>query len=826
MIDKLLILLYMAYLFFVPEGIKFGFFSYSKILLIFTLGILIYNLFKKGFKNILCILKDSKNILYPLIFFMCVVAFSNANNLIKGSAFLMTNFYEVLRVILYIGIFIIYSIYYKDYKKYIIKIVLIFVSINCVVGATQFYNFFNINEMYIRFFAPTQYETLVGGYAYPRIVSFTGNPNVYGFILALISVFILNLIMKNKKNITLYILFILVKLNLYMTMSRSSFICMILGELIFIVIYYFRKKQFKNLLKQLLLIIIFEMTFLIITPNNITWRIKSLININNINSWEIRQNRNDNFFNKIIDNGKSKTDILETPGDNNKPKTDILKTPGNNENGSGNLNYSRWFIGYGSDKLNNSKYYDNEWILIFHRYGLFGIVSILCIFIMPLMFYKKFSINKYSLIFALLIISVVYMYPAGLIHSYKIFPILLMIYAYLYTTEPKDNKNILLIATYFPPYGGVGVMRITKFAKYLKQKGWNPIVVTSTIDYCTNYDEGLLKDVDDLKIYRLDFLIKNNNIGKYYYKSLRKNLSSIIEKEDPKCAFITGGPFYPFKIGSVLNNYFLIPYILDFRDPWTMQVRNVNGLKKILIDVRNNINEFFSILYSKAIITVNNTLTDQYTSKYPIFKNKMYVVGNGYDKDDFDKLNSKKFNEYTILYSGKFEVSAGFRDPTAFFKALRKINDSNKTVKFVHIGNIEDRVVDIAKKIRVLQYCDFKGYMSYFDTISYCMGADLLLIISGKEKSEQTGKIYDYIGCDKNILAITDNSNELYKICTDLDNCFVSKPDDVNNIEKCILDSIDNNNMKDNKSRSYLKYDRNYLTDELIEIINQVKERN
>ena len=35
-------------------------------------------------------------------------------------------------------------------------------------------------------------------------------------------------------------------------------------------------------------------------------------------------------------------------------------------------------------------------------------------------------------------------------------------------------KNILMIATYFPPMAGIGTVRITKFVKYLPIYGWNP----------------------------------------------------------------------------------------------------------------------------------------------------------------------------------------------------------------------------------------------------------------------------------------------------------------------------------------------------------------
>ena len=44
--------------------------------------------------------------------------------------------------------------------------------------------------------------------------------------------------------------------------------------------------------------------------------------------------------------------------------------------------------------------------------------------------------------------------------------------------SPADDRRVLMIAAAFPPTGGPGVQRSAKFAKYLPQFGWRPIVWT------------------------------------------------------------------------------------------------------------------------------------------------------------------------------------------------------------------------------------------------------------------------------------------------------------------------------------------------------------
>ena len=55
-------------------------------------------------------------------------------------------------------------------------------------------------------------------------------------------------------------------------------------------------------------------------------------------------------------------------------------------------------------------------------------------------------------------------------------------------------KKVLILAYYWPPSGGSGVQRWLKFAKYLHQYGWQPIVITPKHGTAPYYDNTLLND--------------------------------------------------------------------------------------------------------------------------------------------------------------------------------------------------------------------------------------------------------------------------------------------------------------------------------------------
>ncbi|MBL7970684.1 MAG: glycosyl transferase, partial [Prolixibacteraceae bacterium] len=60
-------------------------------------------------------------------------------------------------------------------------------------------------------------------------------------------------------------------------------------------------------------------------------------------------------------------------------------------------------------------------------------------------------------------------------------------------------KRVLIITYYWPPSGGAGVQRWLKFAKYLPEFGWQPVILTVDPKYASypQRDESLLAEIDD-----------------------------------------------------------------------------------------------------------------------------------------------------------------------------------------------------------------------------------------------------------------------------------------------------------------------------------------
>ena len=56
-------------------------------------------------------------------------------------------------------------------------------------------------------------------------------------------------------------------------------------------------------------------------------------------------------------------------------------------------------------------------------------------------------------------------------------------------------KKVLIITYYWIPSGGAGVQRWVKFAKYLRQYGWEPIIYTPENPEYPSIDHTFEKDI-------------------------------------------------------------------------------------------------------------------------------------------------------------------------------------------------------------------------------------------------------------------------------------------------------------------------------------------
>jgi hypothetical protein len=177
------------------------------------------------------------------------------------------------------------------------------------------------------------------------------------------------------------------------------------------------------------------------------------------------------------------------------------------------------------------------------------------------------------------------------------------------TPDGTPIRRVLVVAYVFPPAGGAGVQRVTKFVKYLPEFGWDCSVLTVANPSVPVFDETLAKEVPESTVVRQartlepGYALKNavsagsdaassakqRGSVKKLIKSMVRAVGNAVLQPDAQilwypgavkeglqllselkhdAIFVTAPPFSSFVTGAALSRRSGLPLIVDYRDEW------------------------------------------------------------------------------------------------------------------------------------------------------------------------------------------------------------------------------------------------------------------
>ena len=360
------------------------------------------------------------------------------------------------------------------------------------------------------------------------------------------------------------------------------------------------------------------------------------------------------------------------------------------------------------------------------------------------------------------------------------------------------RPRVLIITYYWPPSGGSGVQRWLKMAKYLPDFGWEPVIYTPENPELMARDEELLKEispnltvwkrriVEPYSLYKI-FTGKrgsdlkpgfiSDNHGKISKKErfamfVRSNfffpdprcfwrrpsvryLTKRLDKEPVDWIITTGPPQSMHLIGKDLHRKTGIPWLADFRDPWT-GIYYFKHLNMTACTVARHKRAERAVVHQADVVTV---VSPQMKRDFLSLKPKQIeVIPNGYDQDDFRVAPIIFHKKFTICHTGLFTRDA---NPHRLWDALSSMITENEGFKeklhIVLVGHTDGAVKRSIEEAGLLSNTHFIPYVSHLEAIRYQMGANLLLLTLKKEPESTgiiTGKFFEYLAAGKPILGI------------------------------------------------------------------------
>lgn len=423
-------------------------------------------------------------------------------------------------------------------------------------------------------------------------------------------------------------------------------------------------------------------------------------------------------------------------------------------------------------------------------------------------------------------------------------------------------KRVLIIVYYWPPSGGAGVQRWLKFAKYLPQYGWQPVIYTPENPDFSLKDESLLKEIHpDVEVIKRPIWEPYSVYRKLFSKKGKKEVSTGLKEMDglaskmanwirgnlfipdpkvywrkpsvnylknyvskhPVDAIISSGtPHSMHLIGLDLKKELNLPWIADFRDPWTEldMLKEYHILPSVFKKYQKMESEVLS--WSDIALTTSKVWAADLAR---LGAKRSECITNGYDESDFQK----EVIPYKGMILSHFGLLNHLRNPTVLWEALEEILNENEDFASqfkLHLGGTIDSQIltEIAKYKLLNARLTVFNYLSHEEVIEEYLKSSILLLLlfdSNSGRGNIPGKLFEYLAAKKPILAFGPARGDAAEIVEEGQNGLfeIYSTNDNSKIKDWLLMCLKEGYEKNDKSKKYSRFD---LTSKLALLLDQL----
>jgi glycosyltransferase involved in cell wall biosynthesis len=429
------------------------------------------------------------------------------------------------------------------------------------------------------------------------------------------------------------------------------------------------------------------------------------------------------------------------------------------------------------------------------------------------------------------------------------------------------DKNLLIITYYFPPLGGVGVQRVSKFTKYLPGFGWHPMVVAPQPSAFYAADEEMLAEVKHVSLYRVagldSFRMRQKLLGPQRPRidSPLRWIARRFSWPDTQTAYVpaafrlayrlvneahavlvTAPPYSNLLLGRLLKRVANLPLIVDMRDPW---VGNPEHDKPRWKQALNRRTERDILEHVDALIAATRSHTDDLKKRYPSLSSCIRYIPNGFDAADFTPRNTptrtrntptrstptpkstRRRAPFTICYTGILGLETINRG-TTLYKAIRRLRDEDgitpAKLRVEIMGEISAVEAERIRRSGVSTFIKLLGHLPHRKAMQRLQKADLAWLPYHAEYSHLIvpAKVYEYIGSGTPVLAVVNPYHETAELIRETGTGVVVSEGDVDGVTDALRLFLKNRFPYSPRPKVIARFERCYQTGQLAKILNEV----
>ena len=381
------------------------------------------------------------------------------------------------------------------------------------------------------------------------------------------------------------------------------------------------------------------------------------------------------------------------------------------------------------------------------------------------------------------------------------------------------SRRVLFIAYLFPPIANSGTQRPLKFAKYLPQFGWEPLVVTAQRVSEHRQDHSLLEDVPlDMRVVRVPML--NDRIGAVagmlgfgmmksetiaegiswrlrsrwrspdlyalWRPTARRAAMKLYREVGFDAIYATGFPWTSLLTGMDVSKLTGRPLVADFRDLWASE-----DLFKPEDIARDQALEGQVVAHAAAVLSISSTMTARMIATHPqASPAKFYTIPNGYDPSDMGKATPWPRKRFRIVYTGVWKDGYGL---DGLYDAIEHLAKTDPAL----LSNVEVMCAGFepgpAHRRGLSDYIDELGVLSHDDAVGLMRSADVLFMRNFDGSQQEwclPGKIFEYLATGRPVLAVTDPAGEAGRMINRIGGGVVLSPSDTAGLRRVLAEAF------------------------------------
>lgn len=395
----------------------------------------------------------------------------------------------------------------------------------------------------------------------------------------------------------------------------------------------------------------------------------------------------------------------------------------------------------------------------------------------------------------------------------------------------QSRKKVLIISYYWPPSGGIAVLRCLKWAKYLREFGWEPIVFTAENAHYPSLDPSNEKDIPEgmtvlrgkiLEPYalykRFTGQDKDANVNNVFYVQdeepgwahrfsvwvrsnffipdaramwIRPSVRFLLKylQENPVDAIVSDGPPHSnTRIATLLKQKTGIPWLADFQDPWT-QVDYYQMLSLTQWADRKH-----HRLEQEAFRAADKTTIVSHSWKAELERigaHNVSVIPWGYDPEDFENIKPADVQGFTFMHLG---IMGHDRNPETFFKVLREIGeeyeDFTQHLRLELVGQVDFSVQEAYTMEGLMEQVHLPGSVPRARALELTAGSPVLLLLLNKQenvKGRIPGKLFEYLAARRPILVLGPTDSDVARIVRETESGVSCDYEDATAIKQTVL---------------------------------------